>query len=109
MNILEIFPDITFYDYSKVADRVKLLNVYKNYDLTYSYSGYNWDICQEMLNNNIRVAVVFKKIPETFMSYAVINGDKNDLRYRDTKGIICGLKYKRVRQKLTPNIKFVIQ
>jgi hypothetical protein len=108
-NILDIFPDIQFYDYTKVINRVKLLNVYKNYDLTFSYNGYNWDICKQMLDNNIRVAVVFKKIPETFMEYRVINGDLYDMRFRDTEPVIVGLKYKRVRNKLTPNIKFVIQ
>jgi len=108
-NILDIFPDIQFYDYTKIVDRVKLLNVYKNYDLTYSYTGYNWDICQEMLNNNIRVAVVFKKVPKIFMGYKVIDGDLYDMRFHDNEPLIVGLIYKRVRVKLTPDIKFVIQ
>ena len=108
-NILEIFPGISFYDYTKVADRIGLLLKYKNYDLTYSYTGYNWDICEKMLKHSIRVAVVFKKIPTTFKGYPVIDGDKNDLRYRDEKGVIVGLVYKKVRQKLTSDIKFVVQ
>jgi hypothetical protein len=62
-----------------------------------------------MLLNKIRVAVVFKIVPETFWGYPVIDGDINDLRYRDNKGVIVGLLYKRVRVKLTNNIKFVIQ
>jgi hypothetical protein len=109
MNILEIFPTVKFYDYSKIKSRVDLMKQYPNYDLTYSYTGYNLTECQEMLLNKINVAVVFKFVPNTFMGYPVIDGDKNDLRYRDMKGIICGLKYKRVRQKLTSDIKFVIQ
>ena len=82
---------------------------YPNYNLTYSYSGYNLTECQEMLLNKIKVAVVFKFVPNTFMGYPVIDGDKNDLRYRDEKGVIIGLLYKRTRQKLTPDVKFVVQ
>jgi hypothetical protein len=109
MNILEIFPNIQFYDYTKVAERVALLNVYKNYDLTYSYTGYNWDICKGMLNSGIRVAVVFKKIPTTFMGYDVIDGDAYDMRFHDNWPTIIGLKFKKVRNKLNPNFKFVVQ
>ena len=108
-NILELFPDVTFYDYSKVPERVELMKRYRNYDLTYSYTGYNLTQCEEMLLNKINVAVVFKVVPTTFMGYDVIDGDLNDLRYRDLKGVIVALKYKRTRTKLTPDIKFVVQ
>jgi hypothetical protein len=108
-NILEIFPSVNFYEYTKVADRIELMKQYKNYDVTFSYTGFNLTKCQEMLLNKIRVAVVFKIVPETFWGYPVIDGDINDLRYRDNKGVIVGLLYKRVRVKLTNNIKFVIQ
>jgi hypothetical protein len=108
-NILEIFPDIKFYDYSKVKTRFELLKQYPNYDLTYSYTGYNLTECQQMLSNKINVAVVFKKVPDTFMNYPVMDGDLNDLRYRDLKGVVIGLLYKRVRQELTSDVKFVIQ
>ena len=107
-NILEIFPEIQFYDYTKVKSRIPLMKKYPNYDLTYSYTGYNLTECQEMLLNNIRVAVVFKVVPETFMGYPVINGDDYDMRYKDKLAII-GLKYKRVRTKLDFETKFVIQ
>ncbi len=106
-NILEMFPDVQFYDYSKVANRAELMKVYTNYDLTFSYTGYNLTECQKMLLNKIRVAVVFKLVPETFMGYKVIDGDMNDLRYKD-EAVIVGLKFKRVRNKLTSNTKFVI-
>jgi hypothetical protein len=108
-NILEIFPTITFYDYSKVKERVELMKQYPNYNVTYSYTGYNLTECQKMLLNKINVAVVFKMVPENFMGYQVIDGDKNDLRYHDNKGVVVGLLYKRVRKKLTSDIKFVIQ
>jgi hypothetical protein len=108
-NILEIFPDVIFYEYTKVAARVDLMKIYNNYDVTFSYSGYNLTECQKMLLNKIRVAVVFKNIPEMYMGHKVINGDLYDMRYKDAEAIIVGLKYKRVRVKLTSDIKFVIQ
>jgi hypothetical protein len=108
-NILEIFPQVIFYDYTKVKSRVDLMKVYGNYNLTYSYNGYNLTECELMLLNKINVAIIFKIVPNTFMGYKVIDGDLNDLRHRDKKGVVIGLLYKRVRQKLTPDIKFVIQ
>lgn len=109
LNILQIFPDVTFYDYTKVAERIELLKKYKNYDLTYSYNGYNLNTCKTMLKNNIRVAMVFKKVPDYYIGYKVINGDNYDMRYNDDPNIIIGLKYKKVGVKLDENIKFVIQ
>jgi hypothetical protein len=109
-NILQIFTNTIFYDYTKVPNRVKLLSEYKNYDLTFSFDGKNFLECDNMLNNNIRVAVVFKNdFPKTFLGRKVIDGDLNDLRYKDPKNVIIGLKYKIVRTKLDPNNKFVIQ
>jgi hypothetical protein len=107
-NILQIFPDVQFYDYTKVPNRVKLMEKYPNYDVTFSFSGENWKDCLDMLKNNIRVAVVFTNLPETFEGYKVINGDKYDMRYLDEKNVIVGLKYKIVRNKLQQNNKFVI-
>jgi hypothetical protein len=62
-----------------------------------------------MLNNNVRVAVVFKEVPEKFWGRKVINGDLYDMRYRDDKDVIVGLKFKKVRNKLVDTNKFVIQ
>ena len=108
-NILELFPHITFYDYTKIKERVELMKQYHNYDITYSYTGYNLTECEKMLLNKINIAVVFKVVPTTFMGYDVVDGDLNDLRYRDLKGVVVGLLYKRVRTRLTSDIKFVIQ
>lgn len=110
-NILQLFPDVQFYDYTKVPNRVKLTKKYDNYDLTFSYSGENTKDCLEMLTNNVRVAVVFqmKQLPETFLGYKVIDGDANDLRYKDDKQCIVGLKFKVVRNKVPDNSKFVVR
>jgi len=107
-NLLEIFPDVQFYDYTKVYNRIKLTKKYPNYDLTFSFSGYNFEECIESLNNDVRVAVVFKKVPETFWGYDVIDGDKYDMRYKDTNKVIVGLKFKRVRNKIKKEYKFVV-
>lgn len=108
-NLLQIFPDIQFYDYTKVRNRFKLLDKYPNYDLTFSYSGENMEDCIDVLSDGDRVAMVFKNVPETFLGYRVVDGDKYDMRYRDDKDVIIGLKFKKVRNKLDQNYKFVIQ
>jgi hypothetical protein len=110
-SILTLFPNIQFYDYTKVLNRYKLLSKYENYHLTFSYSGKNWDECQIALNNNMNVAVVFEKhIPKKFKGFTVINGDVTDLRYTDKKNVIVGLKYKKVRNNKTMNMSsFVIK
>lgn len=100
VNILEIFPEVQFYDYTKVYKRLQLTKKYSNYDLTFSYSGTNAVQCQDALLQNIRVAVVFETVPEEFWGRPVIDGDAYDMRYQDAGGVIVGLKYKKVRNKL---------
>lgn len=108
-NILEIFPDINFYDYTKIPSRLILPEKYKNYHLTLSYTGYNLVACMDALKRGINVAMVFKIVPSQYMGFDVIDGDIMDMRYHDKKGVIVGLKFKKVRTKLTKNVKFVIQ
>ena len=84
---------------------------YPNYDLTFSYSGHNWEASKQMLDNGLgRVAMVFdKSIPETYEGYKVVDGDNSDLRHYDDWGVIVGLKFKKVREKIdTYNSKFII-
>jgi hypothetical protein len=108
-NILQLFPDVQFYDYTKVPSRIELTKKYKNYDLTFSFDGSNLETCEKMLSNKVRVAMVFNKLPKKFLSYKVIDGDLYDMRYRDKKNVIVGLKFKKVRNKLTKDNPFVIQ
>lgn len=109
-NILQILPDVQFYDYTKVYNRVKLLDKYTNYDLTYSFSGKNWLECEAALANGMRVAVVFEKeLPAFYKGIEVINGDESDIRYLDAKDCIVGLKQKMVRKKIDiTKQKFII-
>ena len=109
-NILEIFPDVQFYDYTKVESRVELMKQYSNYDVTFSYNGYNMDTCKKLLLQKVKVAMVFKDlVPLKFMGYDVIDGDAYDMRYKDLDPTIIGLKFKKVRNKINDNVKFVIQ
>jgi hypothetical protein len=107
-NILEIFPDVQFYDYTKVDRRFELLQKYPNYDLTFSYSGRNLDAAMRALDEKIRVAVVFEKVPGQFWGKPVVDGDAYDMRYLDDRDVVVGLKYKQVRNKLAENNVFVI-
>lgn len=107
-NILELFPTVQFYDYTKVFSRMGLVSKYTNYDLTYSFNGFNWNSCEKALKNNVRVAVVFEKhLPKTFYGYEVIDGDLYDARYLDKKNVIVGLKFKTPASSVKNN-KFTI-
>lgn len=108
-NILELFPEVQFYDYTKVHKRIQLTKKYSNYDITFSYSGENILQCMDALQKGTRVAMVFEEVPESFLGYKVIDGDAYDMRYIDEESVIVGLKYKQVRNKLDKaKSKFVI-
>jgi hypothetical protein len=101
-SILDIFPNVQFYDYTKVLNRSNINR--PNYDLTFSYSGENWDECEQALDAGLRVAVVFdtKKgmaLPETYKGYKVIDGDVTDYRPADDAGVIVGLRFKKIKNK----------
>ena len=115
-NIFEHFPEVDFYDYTK--NPVKVLNNIKNYHLTFSYSGRNTIITKKLLEKGFNVAVVFNvkneaDLPKKFMGYDVVNGDLSDYRVADGKGVIIGLKWKKIANKeVNDNIKksiFVVQ
>ena len=108
-NILEMFPDVQFYDYTKVYKRIQLTKKYSNYDITFSYSGENMVSTVAALAEGVRAAMVFDQLPEEFLGYPVIDGDAYDMRYIDPSNVIIGLKYKKVRNKLSDSHKdFVI-
>ena len=93
-NLLELFPDVQFYDYTKVPNRKKLVKKYANYDLTFSFDGYNWPECESYLNDGGRVAVVFYgDLPKMYKGYKVIDGNNTDTRYNEPGGVIVGLTY----------------
>jgi hypothetical protein len=93
MNIMQRFPDVMFYDYTKDANRTDLP---ANYDLTFSYSGVPefQPYVEKALDKGMRMAVVFRsvaKIPQMFKGIQVVNGDNSDVRDMDEQGVIVGL------------------
>lgn len=126
---------VTFYDYTKVAGRT----VRKDYDLTFSFSGTNDELCRSELSRGQRIAVVFylpnacrgekkkrvcRGLPGlrqcdlvsdlTFMGERVLDGDCHDFRPLDPARSVIGLTYKvptvEGKRKGTPDeSKFVIR
>ena len=91
-NIFELFPDVQFYDYTKVLGRK--VSKYKNYFLIFSKADGNDSDVAEAILQGMNVAAVFDQLPEEHMGRPVINADEHDLRFLDDKGVIAGLKAK---------------
>ena len=105
-NIMELNPDIQFYDYTKIKNRLsdKLPN---NYHLTFSKSESNGDEIKDLLTTAFNIAVVFKdKLPKTYLGRNVVDGDISDLRFLEPKGVIVGLATK--GNAKTDNTGFVV-
>lgn len=98
-NIFEAFPDVQFYDYTKINNR-KVKHI-PNYHLTFSKADGNDMDVRIALSNGMNVAAVFHEVPETYLGRKVINGDETDLRFLDPKGVIVGLKAKGKAKKDT--------
>lgn len=90
------YDHLRFYDYTK--NRIKALNFarfseYDIYRVTYSRSETckDQDI-QYLLGQGVNVAVVFDgQLPDTYLGFPVIDGDKSDLRFNDPAGVVVGL------------------
>jgi hypothetical protein len=86
-NIFELFPDVQFYDYTKVLGRK--VSKYSNYHLTFSKADGNDADVQKALAQGLSVVAVYDQIPE-----GVPSADETDLRFLDPKGVMLGLKAK---------------
>jgi hypothetical protein len=91
-NIFALFPDVQFYDYTKVPKR-KVEGI-KNYHLTFSQADGNEKDANWAISKNMNVTVVFDKIPAEYKGREVFNADDTDLRFLDPKGVVLGLKAK---------------
>lgn len=106
-NLMEAYPDVQFYDYSKGVTRV-LRSLHTapggdkwpaNYHLTYSYneSPHAAIDASRVLAAGGNVSAVFrhKPLPQRFTilgtSYPVVDATKHDVRYLDPAGSIAGL------------------
>jgi hypothetical protein len=97
-SIMALFPDIQFYDYTKVYKRL-MRPLPGNYHLSLSYSeaSQKYALTTRTVTDQsaINLVVVFRKeLPETFAGREVVNGDESDLRFLDPPGVVVGLKAK---------------
>ena len=99
LNLMQLNPDVQFYDYTKVFNYLD--HGVKNYYVIYSYSGENHEECNRALRMGVNVAIVFKdKLPKKFKGRKVIDGDKHDLRFKERQcGAIIGLRAKGLAKK----------
>lgn len=93
VNIFAAFPDVQFYDYTKIANRK---DIPSNYDLTFSYSGVKayQPFVDKAVAQGMRIAVVFRNrqdMPSAFNGMAVVDGDNSDIRHLDDQGVVVGL------------------
>ena len=88
-NIMEAFPLVQFYDYTKIPNR---RNIPANYHLTFSRSEVNEMEALSVISTGTNVAVVFDTIPDTWMGWKVIDGTETDLRFLDESRVVVGLK-----------------
>jgi hypothetical protein len=119
-NIFEIFKATQFYDYTKIPDRK---SNYKNYHLTFSWSGSNPQESAQALANGLNLAIPFsvkrgEALPKTHtvggVAYPVLDGDISDLRFLDRgKPKIIGLRVKQnkgsKKQLATGQGSFIVQ
>ena len=113
-SIMSRFPDVQFYDYTKVTKRALASargDMPANYVLTFSLTEANDTDALAVLQAGGNVAVVFKgpalprgaiySAPEGGLvgrdsdyTVPVVDGDLNDLRFLDRTGVVVGLKAK---------------
>ena len=87
LNIFQIFPEVQFYDYTKILGR-KVGHI-PNYHLTFSRAENNASDVKKALAQGMNVATVYDEIPAGMYS-----ADEDDLRFLDPKVGTIGLKAK---------------
>ncbi len=106
-GIIEKFPGVQFYDYTKVLGR-KVAHL-PNYHLTFSAADGNDADVARAVAQGMNVAAVFDRLPAEYMGRPVINADETDLRFLDPKGVIAGSKAKgRAKKDNTGFVRRVI-
>jgi len=89
-NLMDHFPKVKFYDYTKLENRIND-QLPGNYHLTFSRSETNEAVIDQVIEK-APVSVVFKnKLPRLYNGYKVINGDLHDMRFKNQSGVIIGL------------------
>jgi hypothetical protein len=105
-EIIQSFPNITFYGYTKIPSAMErfVTGQYPdNYHLTFSRSESNEETALGFLARGANVAVVFdtkysqsgkQPLPLWWKGFPVIDGDLTDLRFLDPCGAVIGLRAK---------------
>lgn len=103
LSLLEMYPDVRFYDYTKSFPRMQAYlkgEMPKNYHLTFSRSECNDKLVDIVLELGGNVAAVFRnEFPKSWKSREVVSGDETDLRFLDKKNVIVGLVEKGLAKK----------
>lgn len=91
------FPDVQFYDYTKLPRAWERAG--RNYHVTFSRSESNAADVKAALAHGVNIAVVFstrkgQALPATWNGRPVIDGDATDLRFLDPAGVVVGLRAK---------------
>ena len=89
-NLMSLFPNVQFYDYTKHENR---RNLPANYHLTVSRSETN-EANVFALPYNVAVVFNSKTLPAEYNGRPVVNGDDTDLRFLDSAGVVVGLTAK---------------
>lgn len=97
-NIFALFSHIQFYDYTKVAKRMRKVRP-MNYHLTLSYSEATkryTNIVRKEMRDGASVVMVVRDaaIRDEKVSKGAVNGDEHDLRFLDPAGSTVVLKAK---------------
>lgn len=104
-SLMEHFPNVQFYDYTKNPQRALsygLGTMPANYHLTFSRSEENEEQAKIILANGGNVAVVFGgELPATWQGKPVFSGDESDARFLDPRNVVVGLKAKAKAKKDT--------
>jgi len=99
MNLMEIFPSVEFYDYTKIPKRAfRWANGHMpgNYHITFSRAEDNGDAALQVLQagGNVTVVIHGRDLPSTLWGFPVVDGDSHDYRPADPTGVIVGLRAK---------------
>ena len=98
--MVDTFPEIQFYDYTKIPTR-KVSHI-KNYHLTWSYSEANEKYASWFDKVSYNIAVVFSHaLPMWYKNRRVIDGDEYDMRFLDEPNVVVGLSAKGKAKKDT--------
>jgi len=102
ISLMERFPSVQFYDYTKNPSRAIAYGQGKmptNYHITFSRSESNAHAVLSVIDTVANVAAVFdtrkgEPLPATWAGRKVIDGDLTDIRFWDETSVIIGLRAK---------------